>query len=286
MSPCKKNRSIKTAYRMHGKYILSVLLFGLMSLLFHSCGKEDVSENAARLRIKLTDAAAPVLKEMYLHIETIDVLPVDSAGVEGEWVTLDFNGGEYNLLKLMNGKTVQLTDQYFPAGGMIDKIRLKLGNNNRMVTVTDKPIPLEKSPNVTEHLIIDNVNAALTAHFIVSIVIDINAALSVYELNGNYYLDPRARAYPETYGGSLRGYVTPIEASPVVLITREGDSLFSLPEGSEGMFLFSGLEEGAWKVHLFANPESGYRDTIFLSDTIRQGRVTEITPKPIRLQLQ
>ena len=187
---------------------------------------------------------------------------------------------EYNLLKLMNGKTVQLTDQYFPAGGMIDKIRLKLGNNNRMVTVTDKPIPLEKSPNVIEHLIIDNVNAALPANVIVSIVIDINAALSVYELNGNYYLDPRARAYPETYGGSLRGYVAPIEASPVVLITREGDSLFSLPEGSDGMFLFSGLEEGAWKVHLFANPESGYRDTIFFSDSIRQGSVTDITPNP------
>lgn len=155
-----------------------------------------------------------------------------------------------------------------------------------MVTVTDKPIPLEKSPNVIEHLIIDNVNAALPAHFIVGIVIDINAALSVYELNGNYYLDPRARAFPETYGGSLRGFVAPIEASPVVLITREGDSLFSIPEGSDGMFLFPGLEEGAWKVHLFANPESGYRDTIFFSDTIRKGSVTEITPKPIRLQLQ
>ena len=271
---------------MRGKYILPILLFGLMSLQFFSCGKEDVSENAARLRIKLTDAAAPMLKEMYINIESIEVQATDSAGVEGDWVTLDYNGGEYNLLKLMNGKTVQLTDQYFPAGGKIDKIRLTLGNNNRMVTVTDKPIPLEKSPNVIEHLIIENVNAVLPAHFIVSIVIDINAALSVYELNGNYYLDPRARAFPETYGGSLRGYVAPIEASPVVLITREGDSLFSLPEGSEGMFLFSGLEEGAWKVHLFANPESGYRDTIFLSDTIRQGRVTEITPKPIRLQLQ
>lgn len=271
---------------MHGKNLLPLLLFSLIPLLFYSCGKEDISENAVRLRIKLTDAAAPMLKDIYIDIESIEVQATDSAGVEGDWVTLDFNGGEYNLLKLMNGKTVQLTDQYFPAGGKIDKIRLTLGNNNRMVTVTDKPIPLEKSPNVTEHLIIDNVNAALPAHYIVGIVIDINAALSVYELNGNYYLDPRARAFPETYGGSLRGYVAPIEASPVVLITREGDSLFSLPEGSEGMFLFPGLEEGAWKVHLFANPESGYRDTIFLSDTIRQGRVTEITPKPIRLQLQ
>lgn len=268
------------------KYILPVVMTGLMSLLFFTCGKEDVSENAVRLRIKLTDAAAPVLKEMYINIESIEVLATDSTGSESDWVVLSYTGGEYDLLKLMNGRTVQLTDQYFPAGGKIDKIRLTLGNNNRMVTVTDKPIPLEKSPDIINHLIIHDVDAALTPHFIISIVIDINAALSVYELNGNWYLDPRARAYPETYGGSLRGYVAPPEASPVVLITREGDSLFSLPEGIEGMFLFSGLQEGAWKVHLIANPESGYRDTIFMSDSVEQGRIIEIKPKPIRLLQQ
>ena len=268
---------------MNRNGILSVVLTGMVLFILFSCGKEDISENAARLRIKLTDAASPVLKEMYLDIETIEVLATDSAGNEGDWVALAFTGGEYNLLKLMNGRTVQLTDEYFPSGGKIDKIRMTLGNNNRMVTVTNDPIPLQKSPSITEHLIIHDVDAALTAHFIINVVIDINAALSVYELNGNWYLDPRARAYPETYGGSLRGYVAPPEASPVVLITREGDSLFTFPEGEEGMYLFTGLHEGKWKVHLIANPESGYRDTIFYSDSILQGKITEITPKPIRL---
>lgn len=267
-------------------YILPAAMTCLLALLFFSCGKEDVSENAVRLRIKLTDAAAPLLKEIYLHIESIEVQATDSTGNAGDWVSLSYSGGEYDLLKLMNGRTLQLVDQYFPAGGKIEKIRLTLGNNNRMMTVTDKSIPLEKSPNVTEYLVIHDVDATLTAHFIVSIVIDVNAALSVYEVNGNWYLDPRARAYPETYGGSLKGYVTPLEAAPVVLITRDGDSLFSLPEGVEGMFFFSGLHEGPWKVHLFADPESGYRDTIFMSDTIVQGSLLEITPKPISLQLQ
>jgi hypothetical protein len=268
------------------KHLFPALLIGLITLLFISCEKEDASENAARLRIKLTDAAAPVLKEMHIEIVTIEVQTTDSAGNAGEWVTLSYAGGAYNLLKLMNGKMVQLVDQYFPAGEKIDKIRLTLGNNNRMVTVTDQQIPLQKSPDIMDQLVINEVNAVLTANVIISIVIDINAALSVYEMNGNWYINPRARAFPETYGGSLRGYVAPLEASPVVMITREGDSLFSLPEGSEGMFFFSGLQEGARKVHLLASPESGYRDTIFFSDSIRQGRITDITPKPIRLQLQ
>lgn len=268
------------------KYLPPVVLAGLITLLlFFSCAKEDVSENAARLRIKLTDAAAPVLKEMFLDIETIEVLATDTAGNAGEWVSLSFTGGEYNLLKLMNGRTVQLTDQYFPAGGKIDKIRITLGNHNRIVTITDAVIPLQKSPAIAEHLIIHDVDAALTANNIISIVIDINAALSVREANGNYFLDPRARAYPETYGGSLRGYVVPPQASPVVLITCEGDSLLTLPEGTEGMFLFTGLHEGPWKIHLIANPSAGYRDTIF-TDTVVRGKITEITPKPIRLRPQ
>jgi len=270
---------------MYTKQMLSVLLISLTTLVFLSCGKEDVSENAARLRIKLTDAATPVLKEIYLNMETIEVLPVDSAGIAGEWVLLDFTGGEYNLLKLMNGRTVQLVDQYFPAGGKIDKIRLSFGDNNRMVTITDQPIPLQKAPTITEYLLIHDVDASLAANIITSIVIDINAALSVRESNGSYLLDPRARAFPETFGGSLKGYVLPPEASPVVLITREEDSLITLPEGTDGMFLFTGLQEGAWKIHLLADPASLYRDTIF-TDTIEQGRVREIRPRPIRLVQQ
>lgn len=268
---------------MHRKYIYNILIATMILFSFSHCGKEDISKDAARLRIKLTDAAAPSFKEMFIDINKIEVFHVDSVGGNGEWVELSYVGGEYNLLTLMNGKMVQLTDEYFQSGGKIDKIRITLGDNNRIKTITDKTFTLHKASRVVDYLVIDDVNAVLSPHVIVSIVIDINAALSIYELNGNYYLDPRARAFPETFGGSLKGNVVPAEASPIILITREGDSLLSLPEGEQGMFLFTGLEEGVWKVHLIAHPESPYQDTIFMSDTILRGKVTEIKPNPIRL---
>lgn len=261
------------------KYSLLILLH---FSLFISCGKEDASVNATRLRIKLTDATSLVIKELHIDIQRIEVLVEDTTGSEEEWETLQFTAGEYNLLKLMNGRSVQLVDQYFPAGGMLRKIKLVLGNNNRLKTNTEQMISLNLPSEMVEGIIIDNVNAALPANIITSVVIDVNAALSVRESNGSYFLHPSARAFPETYGGSLRGYVTPAEADAFVAIIRERDTFLTLPEGDGGMFLFMGLKPGSWEVHVIANPLSNYSDTIF-TDSVVQGKITEITPNPIRL---
>lgn len=258
-------------------YIIVTIL-----IIIVSCSKEDVSENAARLRIKLTDATSLVLKELHVDIAEIYVFVTDSTSTEGEWVQLEFSGGEYNLLNLMNGKTVQLVDQYFPAYKEIEKIRLQLGNNNRILTVTDKPIPLQLSPEIIDGLIINNIEVDLATNVISSVIIDINAALSIHEINGNWFLKPAARAFAETYGGSIKGYVSPMEANPFVAIIQDTDTFYTFPEPN-GMFYFFGLKEGVWDIHLVANPETNYRDTVF-TDTLSVGQKSELTPNPIRLQ--
>lgn len=261
----------------YGVLLLAVSLFSL------SCGRDDPSVNATRLRIKLTDAASLVIREMHIDLQRIEVAVSDSDGGVGEWIPLEYDGGEYNILPLMNGKTIQLLDQYFPAGGKLMKIRLILGNNNRIMTSTNQMIPLQIAAEMMEGVVIEDVNASLSANIITSIMIDINAALSVREVNGNYFLAPAARAFPETFGGSLRGYVAPAEADAFVALVRGSDTLLTLPEASDGMFYFNGLHEGEWEVHLIADPQSGYRDTLF-TETIVEGQSTVITPKPIQLK--
>jgi len=257
---------------------LCLLLF--LSLV--SCSTDDPSENATRLRIRLTDAASLEIKELTIDIQSIEVMVADSLNREEEWVTLQFAGGEYNLLKLMNGKSVQLVDQYFPAGGRLQKIRLMLGNNNRLLTTANEIIPLEIPSEMTEGIMIDNVDAELPSHIISSIVIDVNAALSVRESNGNYSFHPVARAFPEIRGGSLRGYVAPVEANAFIAVVQATDTFLTLPE-ADGMFMFTGLKEGTCEVHVMANPLTHYRDTL-LTDSIVQGKITDITPRPIQLR--
>lgn len=258
-------------------YILIVLVCIICTT---ACSKNDSSVNAARLRIKLTDAPSLTAKELTLSVQGVEVSVTDSSDVPGEWIPLEFSGGTYNLLTLSNGKTQQIVDQYFPANGTIRKVKLLLGTENTLVTSEgDKNLII---PSEYQDGIIVDVTANLYANIICSIVIDINAAVSITESNGNYYLNPVVRAFPEEFGGSVRGYISPTNVSAYVEIADDADTLFSIPE-SDGMFMFTGLKEGEWDISIIVDPSSGYRDTIF-TDSVYSREITEITPNPIVLK--
>lgn len=255
----------------------------VLFIIIIGCDKGDSFDNSARLRIKLTDAASLVIKEMYIDIREISLFVTDSTNNSGEWITLEYSGGEYNLLKLMNGKSVQLTDQYFPSNVKIEKMRIQFGNNNRIITNKDSLVQLQKAPEVAEGLEIEVGEIELMPNVISYVMIDINAALSVIESNGNWFINPAARVFQENWGGSISGFVAPIEANPSIAIVNKETVLFTIPE-PDGMFKFIGLEEGVWEIHIMVKPESLFKDTIF-TDTLAAGEKKELTPKPIRLQL-
>jgi hypothetical protein len=103
---------------------------------------------------------------------------------------------------------------------------------------------------------------------------DINAALTVRESNGNYFLNPAARAFPETYGGKLRGFVEPVEAVAFIAVVHDGDTLLTLPE-ADGMFLFPGLEPALWNLTVYADTTTNYRDTVINDIEVLAGEVTD-----------
>ncbi len=260
----------------------------LLILLITNCTKTDISDNAARLRIKLTNSPmlmisdeSMAVREIKLHIQSIEVAVTDTTSVEvGEWIPLDFSGGQYNMLSLTNGKNTQLVDQYFPAFKTIRRVKIKLGNNNRIITtsVQNSGIELIIPQEISEGIVL-NVNENLYANIISSLVIDIRALIT--ETNGNYFLNPTIRVFSEVATGSIKGYVAPIEAQAIVSVVNEIDTFFSFPE-SDGMFVFPGLREGKWKIGIFPNQLSGFKDTIF-TDSVLPLKITELKPNPIRL---
>ncbi|RNC65364.1 DUF4382 domain-containing protein [Proteiniphilum sp. X52] len=270
------------------RYILltTVLLF---SFSWQACESDDPSANASRLRLKLTDAASLVIKEFYVDIREVSVFLVDTASQEGKWVSLKFSGSRYDVLKLRNGKTVQLVDQYVPAGTELQQIKLVFGNDNLLRTNTDSIIPLHIPSELEEGVIIDAVKMEMRLNTISSMVIDLNAALSVVKTEkGDNYLYPVARAFPEVFGGKLRGYVAPLEANPYVKVIQEKDTFLSLPErenlGDQMlMFQFMGLKEGDWEVHFVPDPQANFSDTVVVV-TVKQGETFNIPTKPIRLK--
>lgn len=268
------------------RYILSILMF---LFLWQACDSEDRSVNASRLRLKLTDAASLVMKEFHVDIREISVFLVDTATHEGEWVVLDFSGKVYDVLKLRNGKMVQLVDQYVPGGTELQQIKLVFGNDNQIKTNIDSIIPLRVPPELEDGLVIDAIKMEMPLNTISSMVIDLNASLSVVITeNGDNYLYPVARAFPEVYGGKLKGYVAPLEASPYVITIQEPDTFITFPEienpGDQmAMFQFVGLKEGEWEVHFVSHPESNFKDTVIIAN-VEQGKIFDISPKPVRLE--
>lgn len=253
----------------------------LFLLLYIGCSKNDPSINATRLRISLTDAPlvtkndAIIISELNVDIQKIEVSMVDSTSNSENWVELDYKSGAHDVLKLTNGKSKQIVDQYFPSG-ILKRIRITFGNNTT-IRSNDKEIDMILDPSMTDG-VVSVVNASLYAHYITNIMIDINAALSIYEENGNYFFKPNIRVFSEAEGGALRGYVLPPEANSRIVIANETDTLLTFPEFKDGMFMFKGLEAGKWDIFVFPSPNSGYRDSIF-SDTIFSGKITDIKSK-------
>jgi hypothetical protein len=70
----------------------------------------------------------------------------------------------------------------------------------------------------------------------------------------------------------------PLEAAPVVVIVKDEDTLLTLPERSDGMFLFKGMKEGDWKILVYSTTDLGYRDTLFV-DTVFTGKTRELKSK-------
>lgn len=270
---------------MHNKATKYSLFLFLIFVVF-ACDKNDPSVNAARVRLKLS-ASSPyvvttnenfIVKELHLDVNRIEVTVLDTLGKQSEWIPLEFKAREFNLLSLSGGKSIQIVDQYFPANQTITAIRLVFGEKSRAVPTTgvDNAQKLIIPDALKEGLALP-VIVNLYSNNISSIVIDIQTAFAVAEVNGNYFLNPVSRVFPETFGGTLRGTVSPREASATVLITQETDTFFTIPE-PEGLFFFSGLNEGYWKVHLLANRLSGFRDSIF-TDSVFQGKVTQVSVK-------
>ena len=253
-------------------YYLLVILFPFFIV---SCMKDDVNVNAARLRVKLTDAPSDVFLEFHIDIKRIEILHTTlHDSLNEKWTVLDFKGIEQDVIPLSNGKSKQIIDQYFPAGN-IRQVKIVFGTNNFLKTA-EGTMEIIVPKEVEEGVIVD-ADINLYSHVITYLMIDIDAMQSVYKQNGVYMLKPVIRVFSETYGGALKGYVTPIEAKPRVIIIKNKDTLLTIPE-SNGMFLFRGLHEGVWEIKVIPSFSSGYQDTVF-TDTIFTGIVREIKDK-------
>jgi len=165
----------------------SVLMLIASSVVIIACHKENSNESgnqAATLRVKMTDAPASY-DEVNIDLKEVRVHFRDSADSAG-WVSLPTNAGIYDLLGLQNGVDTLIAQGSVPMG-TVKEIRFVLGDSNSIV-VNGQPHPLTIPSGSSSGLKI-KVGKKIATN-LDSLLIDFDAALSVKEQNGNYKLMP------------------------------------------------------------------------------------------------
>lgn len=260
---------------MYAKIVRLFTVIFLM-LCFAGCIKDD-AQNTSRLRVKLSNMPSDVFKEFHIDIAKIEVSHSDLTNdLDNNWTELDFKGIDCDISNLYNGRTLQILDQFF-AVGAINRVKIFFGTNNYLET-TNGISEIVVPEDIQKNGFVVDVNISLQPNVISYLILEINTSQSVYKNGDEYILKPVIRAFPETFGGSLRGYVLPAEAEPTVTIIRDEDTLFTIPDEANGMFMFKGLNEGIWEIKVASHSITDYLDTVF-TDTIFAGQLREIKTK-------
>ncbi|MDR1517347.1 MAG: DUF4382 domain-containing protein [Dysgonamonadaceae bacterium] len=265
---------------MQKRQFFAAFFFAFVAFFLFGCGDEEPSSSSARLRVSLTDAASLTLKEFSLDIQKIEVNTKDAvAGGEAEWVALDYAPETYNLLNYTNGRSEQIVDQFFPSGGLLG-IRIVFGSDSYLKTA-DKPnekVPINVAQELQAEGLVVELDTATTIYpnTICSIIIDVNVLMSIEESDGEFHFNPAVRAFPETFGGSLKGTVSPADALAYVMITQGNRRFISWAEAPDGRFLFTGLKHGAWVINVVPNDVAGLYQAQEFTDTIATGKVLNL----------
>jgi hypothetical protein len=238
-------------------FLFSSLTAGI--LIFAACQKSS-NNGPGTLEVRMTDGPS-LYDAVYIDVQKVEVNVSSDTGSSSGWQTLPLlHPGVYNLLNFRNGIDTVLASMSLPAG-TLSQMRLVLGNNNSVV-INGQSYPLT-TPSAMQSGLKFNIHSTLTSGIVYRLWIDFEAGRSIVaDGNGGYILKPVIRTYSEAIGGSIKGYVLPADAKPVVWAVQGTDSLMALPDSATGYYFFGGVNSGSWNLSLHPL-NSTYKDTSF-----------------------
>jgi len=158
--------------------------------------------------------------------------------------------------------------------GKIGKIRITLGSDNSVVkdSIT-YPLQLLDGVNHYLYLKLDHHAWDEPASGNLALWLDFDAARSIWERNGKFYLKPVIRFFAKKNTGEIAGKVLPRDARALVFAINGSDTSTAKPE-DEGRFEIRGLKAGTYS--LFVKAQNGYRDTSISNISVSIGKDTKL----------
>jgi hypothetical protein len=176
----------------------------------------------------------------------------DNGGSSGGWMTLNSKPGVYDILTFRNGLDTMFSSGSFQSAQALKKVRLTLGNNNKVVlNGVTSPVTLKNRQVVIN---LEEGMVELKPGGSVNIWLDFDAGRSIKVHGNEFELEPGMKAYTKNKAGTIEGRVTPANAKAMVMAISGNDTATAKP-GNEGEFKIQGLKAGTYKllVHPTAN---------------------------------
>jgi len=274
-----------------------MIAFAIISIMVvQSCNDSDNNEDGtARVQLKLIDSPGDYLE---VNVNIIDV-QYNSAEDEDGWRSFESFVGpvDVNLLELVGGVSLFLTDENLPSG-MMKQIRLILGDGNYIVIDGDDKDSEEDdikvdltTPSAQQSGLKLKLDTELEAGFSYTFILDWDVQKSIVETgSGKYILKPVIRVEAEVNSGSIEGVVTgektddtidgavPLEGVLIKLYKLDTEEFFaSTYTNADGYFIFEGLlpSPSNYEIEIEQDGYSNYKSGDI---TVKVGEVQDISP--------
>lgn len=193
------------------------------------------------------------------------------------WDTLGITPGVYNLLSLRNGADTLLASSLITTGKIL-KIRITLGNDNKVYTDSTTSYPLEVfGPNPFFTVNVRRSEVADITNNQLAIWLDFNLARSIFFWNGEFLLNPYIVVFNDRVMAKIEGTVLPHGAGALVTAYNGTDTLYAVPFRS-GDYQFRNVPAGTWWLNF--KGMNGYQDTTIANivvDSMKVAHVPTIT---------
>jgi hypothetical protein len=242
-----------------GKFLQFLVLFSFSAaaIFIFSCSDSTSPETEqGQLKVTMVDSPAGY-DEVNIVVTRVEVHRSGSDSTNG-WFVINNNTATYDLLRLRNGASVVLGNNYLDAGSY-SQIRLIIGSGSNIV-VDGITYPLE-IPSGQQTGIKLNHAFVIESSLLYELILDFDAEHSIiHNGNGLYKLKPVIKVVPMIISGTISGKINPINAAGYVYAISGSDTSVTIAEPITGSFKLMALTQRIYRVEIFS-ANAAYNDT-------------------------
>lgn len=236
------------------------VMAAVFALAITGCKKDDINNpgtnpGPGQFNVNMTDAPANFAR-MDITIDGVEAWH-DSQG----WIVLSSNTQSFNVLSLSNGSIASVATASNVQSGHYSRLRIHFTDSNSVTVhsaVTIGTLFVDAGAQTSlawdgpaDHWVEVYIDKDVSEQSGAEVLIDFDAANSVYEASNSYALNPSIREMINISTGA-RGSITGADGQAFISMT-DGVHTYSAYANSSGSFMIRGMTPGTYSATIWAS---------------------------------